>query len=135
MNLPPPVSALERRLGHLAGHLGDEDASRASEALSDATEEEAPSYVPASIAETWRADAPGVVLVPSVCTLSDGEVGRASAGLTGLLLQIVLGRLEQLAVASNDDLACCEQGRTFSRPWDHASCAVLSVRVWAPMAL
>lgn len=60
--LPPAVSLLERRLGLPEGDLSDEDLARAEAALDDATEE-ALSYVPDKLAELWRADVPGVVLV------------------------------------------------------------------------
>ncbi|MFJ4168751.1 hypothetical protein ACIPY3_04505 [Paenarthrobacter sp. NPDC089714] len=58
--LPPPVSALETRLGLTPGSLLDEDRSRAEAALEDATvlvEAE----VPTSLAAAWEEDAPAVV--------------------------------------------------------------------------
>ena len=58
--LPPPVSALEARLGLPAGTLLDEDKARAEAALEDAT-----TLALAEVSETkaaaWELDAPKVV--------------------------------------------------------------------------
>lgn len=58
--LPPPVSALERRLGLPEGTLADEDKARAEEALEDAA-----TLALAEVSDTkgalWEIDAPKVV--------------------------------------------------------------------------
>jgi hypothetical protein len=58
--LPPPLSALESRLGLPAGTLQDEDKARAEDALDDAT-----TLALAEVSETkavaWELDAPKVV--------------------------------------------------------------------------
>lgn len=58
--LPPPVSELEARLGLAEGTLQDEDLTRATKALDDATV-----LVLAEVTEAkgtaWTVDAPGVV--------------------------------------------------------------------------
>lgn len=59
--LPPSTSLLEARLGLPAGELVGVDRTRADAALFDATAN-ALSEVPATIATTWRASAPDVVL-------------------------------------------------------------------------
>lgn len=58
--LPPPVSALEARLGLAAGTLADEDLARASAALEDATVLALAEVTPGK-AEAWRVSAPDVV--------------------------------------------------------------------------
>ncbi|MCZ9884645.1 hypothetical protein [Arthrobacter sp. B2a2-09] len=58
--LPPPISALESRLGLPAGSLQDEDKARAEDALDDATTL-ALAEVSATKAATWELDAPKVV--------------------------------------------------------------------------
>lgn len=58
--LPPPVSALEVRLGLAAGTLADEDLARASAALEDATAL-ALAEVSEAKATAWAASAPSVV--------------------------------------------------------------------------
>lgn len=58
--LPPPVSALERRLGLPVGTLVDEDKARAEEALSDAATL-ALAEVSATKATLWQTTAPDVV--------------------------------------------------------------------------
>lgn len=58
--LPPPLSALERRLGIPVGELADEDKARAEDALEDATTL-ALAEVSASHAGRWTLNAPHVV--------------------------------------------------------------------------
>lgn len=58
--LPPPVSALESRLGLPADTLQDEDRARAEDALDDATTL-ALAEVSATKATAWETDAPKVV--------------------------------------------------------------------------
>ncbi|WGH21356.1 head-to-tail adaptor [Arthrobacter phage Emotion] len=58
--LPPPISALERRLGLTVGTLQDEDKARAEEAIDDATTL-ALAEVSEAKATAWTADAPKVV--------------------------------------------------------------------------
>ncbi|WP_136709391.1 hypothetical protein [Agromyces sp. H66] len=57
--LPPPVSALESRLGVPVGSLAAEDLVRAESALADATTL-ALAEVPASVAASWELDAPPI---------------------------------------------------------------------------
>jgi hypothetical protein len=58
--LPPPLSALESRLGLPAGTLQDEDKARAEDALDDATTL-ALAEVSEAKAAAWELDAPKVV--------------------------------------------------------------------------
>lgn len=58
--LPPPLSALESRLGLLPGTLQDEDRARAEDALEDATTL-VEAEIPTSLAAEWEVDAPKVV--------------------------------------------------------------------------
>ncbi|AYN59095.1 head-tail adaptor Ad1 [Arthrobacter phage Yang] len=60
--LPPPVSALERRLGLPEGALAGEDLARAEEALDDAATL-ALAEVSATTATLWAADAPKVAVL------------------------------------------------------------------------
>lgn len=60
--LPPPLSALERRLGLTVGSLEAEDKARAEDALEDATVLALDEVAPL-IAEQWEIDAPPVVRV------------------------------------------------------------------------
>lgn len=58
--LPPPLAALEARLGIPTGGLIDEDRARAEAALEDATALIL-AEVSAATATTWQSDAPAVV--------------------------------------------------------------------------
>jgi len=60
--LPPPVAALERRLGIPEGALEDEDLARAVDALEDATTLALAEVAPA-VGTRWEVDAPGIVRV------------------------------------------------------------------------
>jgi hypothetical protein len=60
-SLPPPVSALERRLGLAAGTLTGTDLGRAEEAIADAVAL-ALAEVSAVKATAWATDAPAVVV-------------------------------------------------------------------------
>lgn len=60
--LPPPVSALERRLGLPEGTLTGEDLARAEEALDDAATL-ALAEVPKTKAAAWATDAPKVAVL------------------------------------------------------------------------
>lgn len=58
--LPPPLEALERRLGVPPGGLDGEDKARAEEALSDAATLIL-AEAPANVAARWLDDAPDIV--------------------------------------------------------------------------
>lgn len=58
--LPPPVSALEARLGLTPGTLSEEELTRATAALEDAVTLVL-AEVPDALAATWTLDAPKVV--------------------------------------------------------------------------
>lgn len=60
--LPPPISALERRLGLAEGALDGEDKARAEEALDDAATL-ALAEVSSTKAALWATDAPKVVVL------------------------------------------------------------------------
>lgn len=64
--LPPPLSALERRLGEPEGSLDGVDKARAEDALSDATTLALAEVAP-TLATAWTA--PESSLVPAVVTL------------------------------------------------------------------
>lgn len=69
--LPPPVSALVRRLGLAPGTLTDTDLARAEEALADAAAL-ALAEIPALTAARWATDAPAAV-VAIVCKAARRE--------------------------------------------------------------
>lgn len=89
--LPPPVSALERRLGLDVGSLVGTERARAEEALVDAAVLVL-AEVPAAKATAWTADAPAVAVLVTLKAarrefenprgMSNEALGEHSVGLT-----------------------------------------------------
>lgn len=119
--IPPPLSALEARLGLPVGSLDGEDKARAEAALSDATSN-ALSEVPDAFASAWATACPAVVW-----TIILKAARREYDNPQGLSMEVVGAFTAATSVTSGAELTASESARV-KRAWRGSSGSVYTVR-------